>query len=264
MSDTTNIDFFNQTTLPAIFSDMSPDKLQALSSVLLEASVEAQGLISDMMAASATRPMSPQRPDPFGAMETQAKVGAALARDPEKVSHAMVSWMQGWMELFQSMTTGGAALPPDRRFSDPEWTTNPAFDFMRRAWMLNSQWLSSLIDAASPQLDEPTRAKAQFFVSQLADAMAPTNLPATNPAALRALADSGGKSVIEGLRNARRDLARGKGRLSLAQTDETAFRVGENVATADGKVIYRKVDEIDPLELKKAIVDHLGRTYASR
>ncbi len=31
-----------------------------------------------------------------------------------------------------------------------------------------------------------------------------------------------------------------------------------------GKVIYRKVDEIDPLELKKAIVDHLGRTYASR
>ncbi len=31
-----------------------------------------------------------------------------------------------------------------------------------------------------------------------------------------------------------------------------------------GKVIYRRVDEIDPLELKRAIVDHLGRTYASR
>jgi peroxiredoxin len=31
-----------------------------------------------------------------------------------------------------------------------------------------------------------------------------------------------------------------------------------------GKVIYRKVDEIDPLELKRAIVEHLGRTYASR
>lgn len=31
-----------------------------------------------------------------------------------------------------------------------------------------------------------------------------------------------------------------------------------------GKVIYRKVDEIDPLELRKAIVEHLGRTYASR
>ena len=31
-----------------------------------------------------------------------------------------------------------------------------------------------------------------------------------------------------------------------------------------GKIIYRKVDEIDPLELKKAIVEYLGRTYASR
>ena len=31
-----------------------------------------------------------------------------------------------------------------------------------------------------------------------------------------------------------------------------------------GKIIYRRVDEIDPLELKKAIVEYLGRTYASR
>lgn len=31
-----------------------------------------------------------------------------------------------------------------------------------------------------------------------------------------------------------------------------------------GKVIYRKVDAVDPLELKKAIVGYLGRTYASR
>ena len=31
-----------------------------------------------------------------------------------------------------------------------------------------------------------------------------------------------------------------------------------------GKVIYRKHDTFDPMELKKAIVEHLGRTYASR
>ncbi len=28
-----------------------------------------------------------------------------------------------------------------------------------------------------------------------------------------------------------------------------------------GRVIYRKTGAIDPLELKRAIVDHLGRTY---
>ncbi len=31
-----------------------------------------------------------------------------------------------------------------------------------------------------------------------------------------------------------------------------------------GKILYRKHDSIDPLELKKVIVEHLGRTYASR
>jgi peroxiredoxin len=33
---------------------------------------------------------------------------------------------------------------------------------------------------------------------------------------------------------------------------------------ADGKVIYRKTGAIDPLEVKRVIADHLGRTYASR
>jgi thiol-disulfide isomerase/thioredoxin len=31
-----------------------------------------------------------------------------------------------------------------------------------------------------------------------------------------------------------------------------------------GKILYRKHDSIDPLTVKKAIVEHLGRTYASR
>ena len=31
-----------------------------------------------------------------------------------------------------------------------------------------------------------------------------------------------------------------------------------------GKILYRKHDTLDPMELKKAIVGHLGRTYASR
>jgi hypothetical protein len=31
-----------------------------------------------------------------------------------------------------------------------------------------------------------------------------------------------------------------------------------------GKVLYRHANAIDSLELRRAIVDHLGRTYASR
>ena len=31
-----------------------------------------------------------------------------------------------------------------------------------------------------------------------------------------------------------------------------------------GKVIYRAVNQIDPLEVRRTIANHLGRTYASR
>ena len=31
-----------------------------------------------------------------------------------------------------------------------------------------------------------------------------------------------------------------------------------------GNVVYRAVNQIDPLKVRRAIVDHLGRTYASR
>jgi polyhydroxyalkanoate synthase len=226
------------TTLPNMFADLSPEALQTLTATLLEANKEAQALITEMMTAGTGTPLSAQKPDPFGAFDAQMKVGAVLARNPEKAGHAMMTLLQGWMNLFQSMASG-ATLPTDRRFADPEWTANPAFDFMRRAWTLNSDWMNSLIDTAAPELDDDTKLKARFFTQQLIDAMSPTNLPATNPAALRALAETGGESLLEGLRNARRDIARGKGRMSITQTDETAFRVGENVATAKGQVIFR-------------------------
>ena len=225
-------------TLLNLFTGMEPAAYQKLSSALLEASIEAQGLITDMMTAVHAQPAATGTSDPFGNFDAQAAIGAALTRTPEKASAAMTSLMQGWMDLFQDMATG-AALPSDRRFSDPEWSVNPAFEFMRRAWTLNSNWMLSLVDMAGSDVDEATRTKARFFVNQMIDALAPTNLPATNPAALRALAETGGQSIVEGLRNARRDLAKGKGRFAPSQTDETAFRVGENVAASQGKVIFR-------------------------
>lgn len=226
------------TTLPGLFEQMTPQAIQTFTTNLMQANQEAQGLISDMAMRHMQQPLAARRPDPFGALEAHTKVAAALARNPEKAGHAMMTLFQGWMNLFQSMASQ-QALPKDRRFADPEWSANPVFDFMRRAWMLNADWLNGLIDAAAPELDEETQLKARFFMSQLVDAMSPTNLPATNPAALRAMVETGGQSVIDGLRNARRDLQRGEGRLAITQTDEGAFQIGENVATAKGEVIYR-------------------------
>jgi len=236
---TKRVDFDNLKSSPLLdlFSGMEPAAYQKLSKSLLEASIEAQGLISDAMNAAAA-PLSTSEPDPFGSAEAQSAIAAALVKSPEKAQQALNNLMQGWMELFQEMAIG-AALPRDRRFSDPEWTANPGFEFMRRAWMLNSNWLLSLVETVGSDVDDATRRKARFFISQMVDAMAPTNLPATNPAALRALAETGGQNLIDGLKDARRHLASGKGRLSASQVDETAFELGKNVATTKGQVIFR-------------------------
>ncbi|MEM9937923.1 MAG: class I poly(R)-hydroxyalkanoic acid synthase [Pseudomonadota bacterium] len=238
MTDSSKFDNITVTTLPNMFNDMDPAAMQALASNLMQAMQEAQGLISDMAMGSAASPISLQKPDPMGGLDAQMKIGAALARHPEKAGHAMMTLMQGWMNLFQSMATK-SQLPRDRRFADPEWAANPAFDFMRRAWTLNSEWLTSLIDAVDGDVDAETKAKARFFASQMSEAMSPTNLLATNPAALRAIMETGGESLVNGFRNARRDLQRGGGRMAITQTDEDAFRVGENVATAKGQVVFR-------------------------
>ena len=57
----------------------------------------------------------------------------------------------------------------------------------------------------------------------------------TNPEAQQLALETGGKSLTEGLKLFTEDLA--KGRISM--TDESAFQVGENVATTPGTVIFQ-------------------------
>lgn len=238
MTKDRNFDNFGASTLPNLFSEVNAETLQALSGNLMQAVQEAQGILFDSLNGIDLRPPSPGQADPFGGFDAQMKLGAALARHPEKTGHAMMTLFQGWMNLFQAMASN-TPMPRDRRFSDPEWEANPAFSFMRRAWMLNAEWLQGLIETVSDDLDDETKLKASYYMSQFVDAMSPTNLMATNPAALRAMIESNGESLLQGLRNARNDLQRGGGRLSISQTDEEAYEVGRNVATAKGKVVFR-------------------------
>jgi polyhydroxyalkanoate synthase subunit PhaC len=69
------------------------------------------------------------------------------------------------------------------------------------------------------------------------DAMAPTNAIGGNPAALKKCIDTGGASLVHGFENFSRDLARNGG--LPAQVDTRRFKVGENLATTPGAVVYR-------------------------
>ncbi len=125
--------------------------------------------------------------------------------------------------------------PKDNRFADPAWKDNPAYFLLLQMYLLGDRFTRSIIDAADLEPDEDR--KARFAAQFLMDAMAPTNTLPGNPAALRKAVETGGRSVVRGMRNMVHDIRKNGGWPS--QVDDSGFAVGTNMAMTPGKVVYR-------------------------
>ena len=90
--------------------------------------------------------------------------------------------------------------------------------------------------------------------------MAPSNFVLTNPEVLRATIESGGENLVNGLEHMLEDLERGKGQLLIKMTDLDAFKIGENIATAPGKVVFQN----DLMQLHPIRADHRRRCSSGR
>jgi polyhydroxyalkanoate synthase len=121
----------------------------------------------------------------------------------------------------------------DRRFSDPAWQENPFYRLCLQTYLA---WTKSVTQFAEQSgCDRRTAQRARFAASLLTDAVAPTNTLVGNPAALRKILDSGGASVVAGLKNILSDVAANGWMPS--QVDKRAFKVGENLALSKGAVV---------------------------
>jgi polyhydroxyalkanoate synthase subunit PhaC len=126
----------------------------------------------------------------------------------------------------------------DRRFTDPEWTQNQFFDFLKQAYLLTSRWADSLVNDAA-ELDQHTRQKAEFYVRQITNALSPTNFVLTNPELLRETLLSNADNLVRGMHMLAEDIEAGGGNLKIRQSDAAMFEVGRNLATAPGKVVFQ-------------------------
>lgn len=109
---------------------------------------------------------------------------------------------------------------------------------MKQSYLVTSTWLNDLV-AGAEGVDPMVKRRAAFFTKLLTDAFSPSNYIGSNPAVLKALLASDGESLVKGARQFAEDLARGGGKLAISQTDPDRFKVGENVATAPGKVVFQ-------------------------
>ncbi|WP_293452660.1 class I poly(R)-hydroxyalkanoic acid synthase [Planktotalea sp.] len=130
------------------------------------------------------------------------------------------------------------AFQGDRRFSNPMWNTHPYFNFVKQQYLINSEAIAEAV-AQVEDLDAKEKRRLTYFSQQIIDMMAPTNFLGTNPDALEKAVATEGQSLLDGLENLVGDLEANEGELIVKLADEKAFKLGENIATTPGKVIYR-------------------------
>src|ERR1700692_3542987 len=128
--------------------------------------------------------------------------------------------------------------PRDKRFKDPEWKSNQFFDFVLQLYLLTTQWAQELVKNAEG-IDPHTRKKAEFYVQQITNAIAPSNFVLTNPEVLRETLASNGDNLVRGMKMLAEDIEAGHGTLRIRQSDPANLLVGVNMATTPGKVIFQ-------------------------
>jgi polyhydroxyalkanoate synthase len=128
--------------------------------------------------------------------------------------------------------------PKDKRFTDPAWSQNPVYRRVGQLYVASGSAASRLVDDLEAQhIDWHDVERARFAVNAVTSALAPTNTPIGNPAALKRAFDTAGSSVLSGLKNLAHDVRHNGGMPS--QTDRTAFTVGEDLALTPGAVVHR-------------------------
>jgi polyhydroxyalkanoate synthase len=237
-----------QMVMPDPLSMLSPEQqqaIEALSTNLAKAAMTAQGAFAEAALRQAERPAA-LNPDPFHVTPALTEVMGKLAAQPDRLMRAQADLLSRYMDLWQATARRVAGeevepviTPPkgDKRFNDPDWN-QPVFDVMKQSYLLTSNWLNGLINEVD-DVDAETKRRVGFFTKMLTDAFSPSNFLMSNPAALREAIATNGESLAKGMENFANDLARGGGELSISQTDPTPFKVGENIATAPGKVIFQ-------------------------
>ncbi|WP_136439208.1 PHA/PHB synthase family protein [Pacificoceanicola onchidii] len=167
--------------------------------------------------------------------------------NPAKVlEHQVEYWgktLTHFVEAQQTLARGQLKAPEnpgpqDRRFKNPLWDSHPYFNFVKQQYLINANAIREGIEKLE-ELDDVEKRRLRYFSQQIVDMLAPTNFLATNPDALMKAVETEGESLVRGLENLVSDLEANNGEMLVRLADESAFSIGENIATAEGEVIFR-------------------------
>ena len=126
--------------------------------------------------------------------------------------------------------------PHDKRFDHQEWDI-PPFNLMAQAFLLGEQWWHKAATGVCG-VTKQNEAIVEFSLRQVLDVSSPSNFAATNPEVLQKSFRTGGANFVRGWENLCSDWMR-QTSVGIAPGRGRDFVVGETLATARGKVVFR-------------------------
>ena len=181
--------------------------------------------------------------DEFGIARAFMDLTARMLAEPWKLAEMQTKMFWDHVALWQSTALRmlgkdfapvAAPAKGDNRFREADWQDLFLFDYFKQSYLIAARHLHEAVSSVEG-LPEEMRKKVDFYTRQYIDALSPSNFALTNPQVLRETLQSGGQNLLRGLNNLLADIERG----GISMTDEKAFKVGVNVATTPGKVVFQ-------------------------
>lgn len=170
----------------------------------------------------------------------------ALSQQPETLIKNQTNWWQQQLQIMQNaMQAGDENVAPviseergDRRFKGEQWQQNPWFNYIKQSYLLfGESLLQNIRDTQG--LDEKQKERLEFFARQTINSLAPSNFISTNPELLKLTLESRGENLVKGFELLKKDLAKSQDMLRISMTEEQAYKLGEDLATTPGRVVYQ-------------------------
>jgi polyhydroxyalkanoate synthase len=224
-------------------SKAKPLNTEETAKVLQEVAERSARIFADFAGKDPIAGASSAASDELGIAKAYMDLYAKMLSNPAALAATTTNLMVDYMQLWQTswMKLMGMQAPPvaapakgDGRFKDDDWSSNFLFDYIKQSYLITARHMQHAV-ANVEGLPADSEKKVAFFTRQFVDALSPSNFALTNPQVLRETVASGGQNLLKGLDNLLGDIEKG----SISMTDESAFKLGKNVATTPGKVVFQ-------------------------
>jgi polyhydroxyalkanoate synthase subunit PhaC len=236
----------HQSQLQTTTRIMDPARLAANLAKVFEHSALLARLLADQAGTQSSDAESQILPTQLVA-KTMHEVVQSYMSDPQNMMAAQTRLWEQYTAIWNNAwarATGAQVTPivvpakNDKRFKDTDWSDNTVYDAIKQFYLATSSWAQEMVRDADG-IDPHTRLKAKFYVENMMNMFSPSNFAATNPEVMKAVVASHGDNLVRGLDKLREDLSTPDGRLRIQQVDKRGFKLGENIATTPGKVVFR-------------------------